>query len=206
VLAGAVFFEQEDGAALDNVDSMIDEGTNRLVQAQLPRLPVEHGKKDHGEAFLHGRVLVELVQHDLRLRATLELDDDAHAVPVGLVAHVADVIDDLLVHQLGDALDQSGLVYLVRNLSDNDRLLFLGQVLQSRAGPHQEAPAAGLVGLGNAGFAVEKSSGGKVGALHVLQHFFKAGLGILDQRNGRVDHLGEVVRGNVGGHTHRNSI
>ena len=103
------------------------------VEAQLPRLAVEHGQEDHGEALLHLRVLVELVEHDLRLRAALELDDDAHAVAVALVAHVADVVDDLFVHQLGDALDELGLVHLVGNLGDDDRLLFLGQVLSGHA-------------------------------------------------------------------------
>ena len=76
---------------------MIDESANGLVEAEFPRLAVEHGQEDHGEALLHLRVLVELVEHDLRLRAALELDDDAHAVAIALVAHVADVVDDLFV-------------------------------------------------------------------------------------------------------------
>ena len=130
VLAGAVFLEQKDGAALHHVDAMVDEGADGLIETQFPRLPVEHGKKDHGEAFLHRRVLVELVEHDLGLRAALEFDDDAHAVAIGFVAYVADVVDDFVVDQLGDALDELGLVYLVRNLGDNDGLLFLGQVFQ----------------------------------------------------------------------------
>ena len=61
-------------------------------------------------------------------RAALELDDDAHAVAIALVANVADVVDDLFVDQFGDALDELGLVDLVGDLGDDDRLLFLGQV------------------------------------------------------------------------------
>ena len=147
VLALARLAQQEDGAALHHVDAVIDEAANGLIESQLPRLPVEHREEDHGEALLHLGVLVELVEHDLRLRAALELDDDAHAVAVALVAHVADVVDDLVVDQLGDALDELGLVHLVGNLGDDDRLLFLGQVFQGRPGAHQEAAAAGLVGL-----------------------------------------------------------
>ena len=85
-------------------------------------LAVVHGQEDHRERLLHRRVLVELVEHDLMLRAALELDDDAHAVAVGLVANIGDVVDDLFVDQLGDALDQVGLVYLVRDLGDDDGL------------------------------------------------------------------------------------
>ena len=128
MLALARLAQQEDGAALHNVDAVVDEAADGLVETQLARLPVEHRQKDHGEAFLHLRVLVELVEHDLRLRAALELDDDAHAVAVALVAHVADVVNDLLGHQFGNALDELGLVHLVGNLGDDDRLFFLGQV------------------------------------------------------------------------------
>ena len=138
------------------------------------RLAVEHGQEDHGEAFLHLRVLVELVEHDLRLRAALELDDDAHAVAIALVAHVADVVDDFFVDQLGDALDELGLVDLVGDLGDDDRLFFLGQIFNGHLGAHQEAAAAGLVGLGDAALAVEESAGGEVGPLHVLEDFDQA--------------------------------
>ena len=174
MLALAGLAQQEDGAALHHVDAVIDEAANRLIESQLPRLPVEHREKDHREALLHLRVLVELVEHDLRLRAALEFDDDAHAVAVALIAHVADVVDDLVVHQLGDALDQLGLVHLVGNLGDDDRLLFLGQVFDGHLGAHHEAAAAGVVGLRNAGLAVEEAAGGEVRPLHVLQHFGQA--------------------------------
>jgi hypothetical protein len=110
---------------------VIDEAANGLIQTQLPRLAVDHREEDHREAFLHLRVLVELVQDDLRLRAALELDDDPHAVAVALVAHVADVVDDLFVYQLRDALDQLGLVHLVGDLGDDDRLLFLGELFST---------------------------------------------------------------------------
>ena len=53
-----------------------------------------HGQEDHAEGFLHAGVLVELVENDfMLLGAALELDDDAHAVAVGLVADVGDVVD-----------------------------------------------------------------------------------------------------------------
>ena len=177
MLALARLAQQEDGAALHHVDAVIDEAADRLVEPQFARLAVEHREKDHGEALLHLRVLVELVEHNLRLRAALELDHDAHAVAVALVAHVADVVDNLLGHQLGDALNELGLVHLVRNLGDDDRLLFLGHVLNRHSGAHHKAAAAGFVGLRNAALAVEKSAGGKVRPLHVLQHFGQPALG-----------------------------
>ena len=70
---------------------------------------------------LQRRVLVEVVQHDLRHLAALQLDDDPHAVAVGFVAQVGDALDRLLAHQVGDPLDQLRLVDLIGNLGDDDR-------------------------------------------------------------------------------------
>ena len=150
-------------------------------------------------------MLVELVEHNLRLRATFQFDDDAHAVAIALVAHVADVIDYFVVHQLGDAFNELGLVHLVRNLCDDDRESFLGQILSGNSRAHHEAPAAGFVGVGNAGLAVKKSARGEIGPLHVLQHFGEARVGVLHKFDGRVEDLGEIVRRNVGGHADRDA-
>ena len=72
---------------------------------------------DEAVALLHLGELVELVEHDLRLGVALELDHDAHAVAIGLVAQIADALDALVVHQLGDALDDVLLDDLVGNLA-----------------------------------------------------------------------------------------
>ena len=106
VLALAGLVEEEGGAAADDVDAVVDEGVDGRGERELLGLIVVHGQEDHREALLHLGVLVELVEDDLMLRAALELDDDAHAVAVGLVAHVGDVVDDLFVDELGDALDE----------------------------------------------------------------------------------------------------
>jgi len=86
VFALARLAQQEDGTPLHDIDTMVDEDLNCFVEAQLARLAVDHRKEDHGEAFLQLRVLVELVQHDLRLRAALEANDHPHAVAVALIA------------------------------------------------------------------------------------------------------------------------
>ena len=60
------------------------------LSVQRLRPAVDQRQHDDAEGGLQLRVLVELVQDDLRLRVALELDDDAHAVAVGLVAQVGD--------------------------------------------------------------------------------------------------------------------
>ena len=60
-----------------------------------------------------GGVLIELVEHLLGLGAALQLDDDAHAAPVGFIAQVRDVSRSFFAHQVGDTFDQGGFIHLV---------------------------------------------------------------------------------------------
>ena len=60
------------------------------LRHEAARARVGHEREhDDAERRLHRRVLVELVEHHARNRVALELDHDAHAVAVGLVAQVA---------------------------------------------------------------------------------------------------------------------
>ena len=185
---------------------MIDEVLDRLHQAHFLGLAVDHGQEDHAEALLHRGVLEELVEHDLRFGAALEFDDDAHAVAIALVADVADLVDHLVVHQFGDALDEPRLVHLVRNLGDDDRVLLLGEVLDGNLGAHQESSASGAIGFGNAAAAVNESAGREVRSLHELHDLGQRCQRIVHQRDASVDNLGQVVRRNFGGHADRDSV
>ena len=171
VLAVAGLAEEEGGAAADDFDAVLEEGADGLVERQLLGLTVVDGQEDHREGVLHLGVLVELVEDDLVLGAALEADVDAHAVAVGLVAELVagDVGDDALVDELGDALDEAGLVDLVGNLGDDDRLATAGDVLDGALGAHDEAATAGLVGLGDVVLAEEEASGWEVWPFDVLE-------------------------------------
>ncbi len=150
VLAVAGLAEEEGGAAADDFGAVIEEGADGGVEREFLGLAVVDGQEDHAEGLLHLGVLVELVEDDLVLGSALEADDDAHAVAVGLVAEfvAGDVGDDAFVDELGDALDELGLVDLVGDLGDDDGLASAGDVFDGALGAHEEAAAAGLVGAG----------------------------------------------------------
>ena len=133
--------------------------------------PFDHRQQDHAEAFLHLGVLEELVQHELGLAVALQLDYDAHAVAIAFVADVGDVVDDLVIHQLRDALDQTRLVDLVRNFGDDDGFAVFVESFDAGLGAHHEAAAAVLVGIDDSAAAVNDAGGGEIGALHEFQNF-----------------------------------
>ena len=146
--AGLGLLQLEDGAAGDDLAAVVDEMADGVAQGQDLRPVVDDGQHDDAEGGLHLGLLVELVEDDLRVLVPLQLDDDAHAVAVRLVAEVGDPFDLLLPHQFGDLLDQVGLVDLVGDLGDDDRLA-LGLLLGLDEGPgaHLDDAAAGPVGL-----------------------------------------------------------
>src|SRR5207245_10326945 len=110
--------------------------------------------------------------------------------------------DCLVVKQLGDALDEMSLIYLVRNFGDDDGLAVLSNVLSRRFGAHYEAATAVLVGLENAGFAVDDAVSWEVRPLHDLQEFRQRGLRIVDEHDRRIDDFGKIVRRYVGRHAY----
>src|SRR5271165_3225539 len=206
VLALARLHQQVSGAAAHHVDAVIDEMLEGLYQAHLFGLAVDHGQEDHAEALLHRGVLEELVEHDLGFAAALEFDNDAHAVAIALVAHVADVVDDLVVHQFGDSPNQVRLVDLVGNLGDDDGVALLGDVLDCSLSAHQESPTPSAIRLHDAAAAVNVAAGGEVRTLYVLQHVSQGSVWIVYQRDRGVDYFGEIVRRNLGRHPDRDTF
>src|SRR6185312_6615989 len=139
VLAVFRFLQQKGGPAADHVHAVINKMLDRLDQAHLFWLAVDHSQKNHAEALLHGGVLVQLVQHQLRLASALEFNHNAHSVAVALIANVGDVVNNFVVDQLRNALDQPRFIYLIGNFGDDDRLAVFVEGLNGCLRAHHEA-------------------------------------------------------------------
>ncbi len=150
-------------------------------------------------------MLVQVVEHDVGHGVTLEEHDHAHAGLVTLVADVGDAVDDLLLDQVGDALDEHRLVHLVGDLRDDQRLAIALELLDLDGTAHGDAPASGAEGVDDAGPAEDLAAGGKIWAMYILKQVTDVQLGILEQGDQRVDDLGHVVGRDVGGHAHRDA-
>ena len=90
---GARLAEVELGPAADDLAPVLQVVGQHAAQRQRLRLPVDEGEHVHVERELHRGVLEQVVQHLVRVGVALELDVDAHAVAVRLVAQVADALD-----------------------------------------------------------------------------------------------------------------
>ena len=191
-----------DGASRDDFAAVPDESLQHLLERHQLRLPVLQRHHVDAEHRLHRRLRIQVVEHDLGDLAALELDDHAHAVLVGLVAQAVggDPVDQLLAHQLRDALDEPRLVDLVGELGDHDRLAIApADLLDADARAHRQSAASGAVGGGDLLRAVDDAAGGEVRPRHVLHQR------IIQQRDARVDGLGEIVRRDVGRHADRDA-
>src|ERR1019366_2871633 len=206
VLAVFRLLQQVGGAAADDVDAVLDEVLDGLDDPHFAGLSVDHGEQDHREALLHLRVLEELVENDLRFGTALEFYHDAHAVAIAFVADVGDVFDVFVVDQLRDALDQAGLIHLIRNFGDDDGFAIFAEGLDGGFGAHHEAAATGAVGFENSSAAVNDAGGREVRALHELQNFGELRVGIVHQRDGGVDDLRQIVRRNFCSHADGDSV
>ena len=162
--SGFGFRQFEDGPAADHIFPVLDEADERFAQIQDLGLIVHDRQQDDAEAGLHRSHLVQVVQNNLRRLVLFQLDDNAHAFAVGFVAKIGNALDFFVPNQLGDALDQLGLVDLIGNFRHNDRFPVAGHFLDRRPGAHDDDSAAAFVGGPDSAAPVNKSCGREIRA------------------------------------------
>ena len=203
---GAVFglAEAEAGAAGDDVAAVLDEALEQLADVHLLRTTLVEGQQDDAERVLEVRVLVELVDDDLRVLVTLQLDDHARVL-VGLVAEVGDLVEDLLGAEVGDMLHQGGAVDVVGQLREDDLLLAVLHLLRVGDAADADDAAAGAEILLDAFLAVDDAAGREVRTDDDLLEVLDGGAGLVDDEAGGLDELVQVMRRDVGRHADRDA-
>ena len=146
-------------------------------------------------------MLVEIVDDDLRVAVTLQIDDNA-GVLGALVAHITDAGEDFLGHEFGDAFDQLGAVHIVGNLGDDDALAPALTFLDAHAATHAHGAATSLEIRANACHALDQTASREVRAFYISHEPFDGDRGIINLGADAVDALAEIVRRHVGRHTH----
>ncbi len=197
--------EQIFGPPRDHFLAEVEERAQHVGQRQHLRPAAV--QRDHvgAEARLQGGEAPELVEHHVGDRVALDLDDDAHAVAIGLVAQVGDALDALLANQLRDALDQRRLVDLVGDLADDQRLAVLAQLFDRDLGAHDDRAAAGCISGADAGSPEDRPASRKIGPGNMLEQFVERDVGLIHESKNGVDRLAEIVRRDVGRHADRDA-
>ena len=111
-----------------------------------------------------------------------------------------DVGDDLLVDQLGDALDQHGAVHVVRDFGDDDLLAPALELFDAHLAAHLEAASAGGEVVLDRLDSANHAAGGEVRPFDELHQLLDGDVRIVYLGANAVHHLAQVVRGHVGGH------
>ena len=194
----------EAGAADDDLFLELEILVDDVPQGEDLGLALVFHKGQHidGEGGLQLGLGKEAVQHHLRIGVPLQLNDHAHAVAVGLIPDIGDTLDALVLHLISDGLDQHALVHLIGQLREDDAGAAIAELLKLMAGANHQTAAAGGVGGTDAAAAHDDALRGEVGALDVLHQVGEGGLRVIQHADARADHLTQVVRRDVGGHTH----
>jgi hypothetical protein len=209
--------------ALEDVGALLGLGEVELGAAPHDLLPVEYvlvhqlaqvhhlrpvlhqGQHDRAEGHLQRGVDEELVEHDLRVGVLLELDHDAHAVAVGLVAQVADARDPPLAHQTGDLLEQARLADLERDLGRHQAHAPGTPLFDLNPRAHLDEATPGRVAVPDALDPVDDAARGEIRSLDDLGERLGRGVRVLDDVCDGVAHLAEVVRRHLGRHAYRDA-
>lgn len=166
-------------------------------------------QQDDAVGHLQVGVFVERIEHHLCVGVLLAFDDDAHPVPARLVADVRDALDALVLDHVRNGLDEHRLVDLIGDLRDDDAVAQVparAEFLDLALGADDDIPLSRAVRLADAAPAHDDAPRGEVGRGDVVHQLVHRELGIVNEGNGAVDGLREVVRRNVGRHADGNAV
>gem|GEM_PF-1556613 len=200
VSAVARLRELELRPAGDHLLAEADERLDDVAEIKELRPAAADGEHVEGEARLRRRVPPELVEHHFGGRVALEVEHDAHAFAVRLVADVGDALDALVLDRFGDLLDEARLADLVGDFGEHDRPAVAAPFLHLGLRAHDHRAAPGLIGLTQAALPHDLRAGREVRAGHVGHQLFDRDRRIVDVGAARRQHLAEVVRRDVGRH------
>jgi hypothetical protein len=189
--------------ARDDLALEVEVMAEQVAEREGARDPVDERDCVVPERRLQRRVLVELVQDDLRDRLALELDLDPHPRLVREVLDVRDLGQDLVVDEVGDLLDHAGVAALLhreRQLVDDDRRLAAAQLLDVCTRAHDDPAPARAIRLADPVSTEDDPAGREVGSLDVLREPLDVDLRVVDHRDQRIDDLAQVVRRDVRRH------
>ncbi len=191
------------GTALHHFLAVEDERLEHALERERLRHAVDEREHVVVEGALELGVLIEVIEDGLRVRGSFELDDNAD-IGRRLITQILHAFELLIAHEVGDARDEVRLVHAVRYGGDDDvRPLLLLNYLRLAA--HDHAAATARVRMLDIGLVERYCAEREIGALHEFEEVVGRRFRVVYQMRRRVHHLAQVMRRDVGGHTHRDT-
>ncbi len=207
VLAGAGLGQQELGPPSDDRHAVPQEFFQQGFEGQLARLAVDQRQKVQGKRALQLRILVQLVQHDFRVRIPLDLDHQPHRFfEVTFVADPGNSLDAAVIDQGRDVLFDPVAGLLVGDFADHNPSSVSRQFFDVGSGPQGDRPPAGVVPPPNPAPPADDAPRGKIGSRADLQQFVNRKLGPVDQRGQPLADFAQVVGGDGGRVSHGDPV
>ena len=200
------FFEVKTSSAHDNVFLVSDIALQNLFEIEHARHTVHESEHNHAERGLHLRLLVELVEKHLCVDVLFEFDDDTHAVSVRFFSQIADAFETFVFDLVCDIFDKFRLVDLIRYLGDDDTALAVCHLFDFRLCAQHACASAGAIRLFDGMSAQHQRARREVGSGDIFHKIVNGCVGILQERDGSVYNLSEIVRGNGRCHTDRDTV
>ena len=120
--------EQEQRPARDDLASMTNEGLNDLLEIENLWLSVNQSHHVNANNRLQLRLCVQVVENNIANFASAQLNNNPQTIFVGLIPKLGNALNFLLFDELGNSLEQTCLIQLVRDLMNDDRVLALGLI------------------------------------------------------------------------------
>ena len=190
----------EPGAAQDDVAAVGEEVLQDLLDIEQRRPVVGHDQHVDAERGFQRRVLVQGVDDNVGDDALFEVQDDADALAVGLVAQVGHALNAAVVNKRRYLFDQGRLVERIRDFPDDHGNIVFLAFLDLGPAPDFDGAASGGVGFGQALAAVDGRAGGEVRPLDQADDVGDRAGGRIEQVQQAVAQLAQVVGRDVGGH------
>ena len=208
VLSGQCFFQIVLGTTKNNIFLVSDIVCERVHQVDGLRLKTTLGirnEREHvgAESVLDLRVLIKLIENNVSVGVTAELDNDTYLfVTVGLITDIGDAFDLLLLNEFGDTLDETSLVDHVGQIVNDDTRTAVAHDFDICMGTDYDTALTCSVCIGDTAASEDHTACREVRSFYHGHKIVNGRFRIIQEHNDTVDDLAHVVRRNVGRHTY----
>ena len=198
--------QQVTRAAFNGLYAELEENLEHPAQGQQDRLTIHQCQHVGTEIALQRSEFEQVVQHNLWVSISPQLDHDSHPVAIALISNVGYSLKFLVVDHFRDSLDQSSLIGLIRQFGDDHRIAIRAACCLDRLdcshATHGHRTTAAQIRFPDAFTAKDLPSGGEVRAGDQSDQFLFSDVRVGNQGQQSIDQFIEVVGRNIGRHPH----